>query len=149
MTTAMAEMYSVRVRRRGTGRDMSGRLRAPDPFAGTVFEPLVLPDGHGRLQLVDQHPAGLEGVPAMGARHRHHHGQVTDGQVTDPVYRGHPERGELLRDLPGHPAQLGLGGRMGLVAEAGDRLAVVVVPHGPGEQRDPARPVVGYGLVDL
>src|ERR1700735_249022 len=99
-TTAIAEMYRVSVRRgrdgRGglDGRAMSGRLRATDPFAGTVSEPLVLPDGHGRLQLVDQHPAGLEGVPAMGARDRPHHGQVADGQLADPVHRGHPDGGE-------------------------------------------------------
>src|SRR6201999_4660404 len=90
--TATAEMYSVSVR-----RDMTGRLRAADPFAGTVPEPLVLPDGHGRLQLVDQHPAGLEGVPAVDAGHGDDHGQVADGQVADPVDRGHPDGGGLLR----------------------------------------------------
>src|ERR1700742_5371370 len=95
--TATAEMYSVKVRRRATGRGMTGRLRAADPFAGTVPEPLVLPDGHGRLQLVDQHPAGLEGVPAVDAGHGDDHGQVADGQVADPVDRGHPDGGGLLR----------------------------------------------------
>src|SRR6201996_127659 len=94
--TATAEMYSVKVRRRATGRGMTGRLRATDPFAGTVPELLVLPDRHGRLQLVDQHPAGLEGVAAVGAGHRHHHGQVANGQVADPVHGGHADRGELL-----------------------------------------------------
>src|ERR1700761_2465268 len=89
--TAMAEMYSVSVR-----RGMTGRLRATDPFAGTVPEPLVLPDRHGRLELVDQHPAGLEGVAPVGAGHRHHHGQVADGQIADPVHGGHPEGGELV-----------------------------------------------------
>ena len=65
------------------------------------------------------------------------------------MHRGHPEGRELLPDLLGHPAQLGLGRRMGLVAQAGDHGTVVVVPDGPGEQRDPARLVVGDGLVDL
>src|ERR1700677_3784233 len=54
-TAARPAMASVRER-----RDMLGRLRAADPFIGTVGEPLVLPDRHRGLQLVDQRVAGVK-----------------------------------------------------------------------------------------
>src|SRR5689334_856465 len=42
-------------------------LATADPLAGAVLEPLAFPDGHLVLQRVDEHPAGLERLPAVRA----------------------------------------------------------------------------------
>src|SRR4051812_39447549 len=55
----------------GTPGGCSGEARRPprvrdlgsaDPLVGAVDEPLVLPDRHGVLQLVDEGTAGVEGL---------------------------------------------------------------------------------------
>src|SRR6202044_151793 len=63
-TVARPAMASVRER-----RDMIGRLRAADPFVGTVGEPLVLPHRHRRLELVDQRVAGVKRLGPVRAGH--------------------------------------------------------------------------------
>jgi hypothetical protein len=109
-------------------------------IAGTVGEPLMLPDRHGGLQHVDQLPARVEGVGPVRAGHRGHHGQLADGQVAGAVHDGDTQDAlELLRDQPGDPAQFGLGGRVRAVGQAGHALVVVAVPDRSGEQRDAAR----------
>src|SRR5450631_117992 len=142
--TAPPAMYSVRAR-----RDMTGRLRAPDPFAVAAGEALVLPDRHGRLELIDQHPAGVEGVTAVRTRNCHDDGQLADPQVPDTVHGRERLHRVLPRDVLGDPAQLRLGRRMRAVGQAGDRTVVVVVAHGAREQRDPARAVCHDGGLHL
>src|ERR1700676_5313616 len=61
-TVARPAIASVRER-----RDMLGRLRAADPFIGPVGEPLVVPDRHRALQLVDQRVAGVKRLAAVCA----------------------------------------------------------------------------------
>src|SRR4051812_21079709 len=39
----------------------------PDPFIVPIREELMLPDGNLRLEVVDQPPAGREGLRTMGA----------------------------------------------------------------------------------
>src|SRR6516164_11006582 len=77
-------------------RDMLGRLRAADPLAGTVGEPLVLPDGHRRLQLVDQRMAGVERLRPVRTGHPDDDRQVADGQVAHPVHRRHGDHVVVL-----------------------------------------------------
>src|ERR1700722_4753162 len=102
-TVARPAMASVRER-----RDMFGRLRAADPFVGTVAEPLVLPDRHRRLELVDQRVAGGEGL--------------------GPGRPGSPGRGGGLgREGFGRPPQLVGGRRVGRVGEPGHPPVGVMV----------------------
>jgi hypothetical protein len=76
-------------------RDMIGRLRAADPFIGTVGEPLVLPDRHRRFEFVDQRVARVEGLRPVRAGHADDHRQVTHAEATSarlawPVYGSLP-----------------------------------------------------------
>src|SRR5215475_3785890 len=86
IATRVANPAIASVRER---RDMLGRLRAADPLIGTIGEPLVLPDRHRRLQLVDQRVAGVEGLRTMRAGHPDDDRQVVDGQVAHPVHSRH------------------------------------------------------------
>src|ERR1044072_3833552 len=61
-------------------------LRRADPFLRSVVEDLVLPDGHGLLELVDERPGRLEGLAPMRARDRKHHREVADRELTDTMH---------------------------------------------------------------
>ncbi len=114
-----------------TGRE--ARLQSVPPVPG-----LVLPDRRGRLQGVDQVPAGVEGLGPVRGRHHHDDGSLAEADVADPV--PHDDAPELGPALPG-------GGdhrletrqhlvRVSLVvdgAHPGPPLGVV--PHGPDETR--------------
>src|ERR1700729_2781162 len=130
-------------------RDISFLSRSADPLVRPVGEPLVLPDRHRGLQLVDQLPARVERLGPVRGGHRGHHGQVADGQVTDPVHDRHPQDRELLRDRRGDPAQLGLGGRVRGVGQARDVMVMVVVADRADEQRNAADGVALDGGADL
>src|SRR5258708_39913023 len=77
MATSAAKLAMSNVRER---RDMVGRLRAADPLSGTVREPLLLPDRHRRLQLINQRMTGVERLGPVPTRHPDDHRQVPDGQ---------------------------------------------------------------------
>src|SRR3954452_10748948 len=135
---ATPAMSNVRER-----RDMRGRLRAADPLGGAVGEALVLPDRHGRLQLVNQRAAGLERLGPVPARHPDDARQATDPQPPDPVHRGQRDDLIVLGDaLLGAPAQFRLRRWVRAVAQPGHApvfavLPKVVVPDHAEEQRDP------------
>ena len=102
-------------------------------------ELLVLPDRHGRLQLVDQRPAGLEGVAAVGAGHGDDHGEVADRPGRRPGARRRPRCAWNFAATAPRPGAARPRPRDGRVAQAGHALAVVVVPDRADEERDPAR----------
>ena len=83
------------------------------------------------------------------ARHGHDDGQITDGQVTDAVYRGDGVQAELLGDLVGDAPQLIFGGRVRGVGQAGDLAVVIFVPDRPREERDATRGRICDGGPDL
>src|SRR5215831_12541236 len=117
----------------------SSGLSTADPFAGAITEPLVLPDGHLVLQRVDERAAGLERLTPVWAGHRHHHGEIADGQVPDAVHRGQREHAELGRYLLGHPAKFRFGRGVRAVREADHAVPAVLVANRAGEQGDRAR----------
>jgi hypothetical protein len=102
-------------------------LRA-DPFIGSVRKLLVLPEGHFVLEVVDQFPAGFEGISPVRTRRSDHDRRISHLKFADPVHRGEGThrviRHDLLRDRP-HRA------------------------YCADEQRDPARRLVADGLEDL
>src|ERR1035441_2082580 len=82
----------------GTGARGSGTA---DPFAGAVGEPLVFPDGHRGLELINQRPAGVQRLGAVRAGHRHEHRRCADRQVADAMHGGDPGHLELpVQRLP-------------------------------------------------
>ena len=92
---------------------MLGRLRAADPFIGTVGEPPVLPDRHGCLELVDQRVARVKCLRPVRARHADDHRQVAHVEVADAVDRRDPDGVRVLgRRLFRDPAHLLLGRRV-------------------------------------
>src|SRR5215813_8932867 len=101
MTTRQATTPMPAIRRVSARRDMRARLRAVDPLAVAAGEALMLPDRHGRFQVVDQGVAGVERGGAMPAGHGHHDSKVTDRQITHPVHGGDRVQIESLRDLLG------------------------------------------------
>ncbi len=109
----------------------------------------MLPDRDLVLQVVDQHPAGLEGLAAVRAGHGHDHREIADGQVADPVDRGQGTDRVLGHHAFGDAAHLGLGRRVAGVAERVDVRPAVVVAHRADEERRSARRVVADGREDL
>jgi hypothetical protein len=67
----------------------------------------VLPDGHFVLEIVDQFPAGLEGLAAMRTGDGDDDGEVTDPEIPHPVHgreRPHRVLGDDLRTVPTNSA---------------------------------------------
>src|SRR4051812_1984102 len=155
-TTASARVRkpaTIKVRAR---RDMEelyafrpALIAGADPLRVAVGERLVLPDRHLALEIVDQPPAGLEGLAPVGGGRRDHDRDLTQAEVADPVDRrqgGHGEVGRhLLRPLP----QALLGGGMGRVRQERHRPAAVLLPHRPDEDRRASRGVVADGAEHL
>src|SRR5487761_1705305 len=104
-TTATPATSRVRAR-----RGMVRRLRVVDPLVGTVAEVLVLPDGHARLDLVDQGVTAVQRLGPVRAGHRTHDREVAHHQVAHPVRGGQPADGEVGGHLRRDPAQF-VGGR--------------------------------------
>jgi aminoglycoside phosphotransferase (APT) family kinase protein len=125
----------LRLRRLSCAR----RSGAADPFAGAVGEPLVLPDGHRGLELIDQRPAGVQCLGAVRAGHRHDHRQVADLQVADAMHGSDPGHLELLGDNSGDAAEFIDRGRVRAVGKPGDLPVMIAVPDRSGEQGDAAR----------
>ncbi len=70
-------------------------------------------------------------------------------QVADAVHGRDGLDRVLLRDCLRDAAQFGLGRRVRDIGQPGDRMAVVMVAHGSGEDRDPARLGRHHGGLNL
>src|SRR5690606_31537714 len=130
------------------GRGSAG----PHPFAVAPSERLVLPDGHLRLDVVDEPAAGRERLLPVGGRGGDHDRRVAHREVADAVQGRDPVEGalpgvghDLLHDLA-HPL---LGRGVGGVGQRGHPAAAVVVADGPDEERGASRPGVRDGREDL
>src|SRR5690606_4886638 len=114
------------------------------PLCRAVGIAFVFPDRDPRLDLVDHIAAGVEGRVAVGGTRADPHRQAADRQLAHPVHAVHAGDGEALDRLLDDA--LALGHRqagIGLVAQAADRPAVVVVA-------DPALEAgIGAGLIAL
>src|SRR3954447_590591 len=120
-----------------------------DPFLGTVGERLVLPDRHFVLEIVDQLPAGLEGLSPVRAGNGDHDGEIPDPETPDPMHGGKGPHRILGDDLFGAPPHLGLGTGVTRIPELVDVGSPVVIPYGPDEQGGPPGGVVPDGPEDL
>ena len=104
----------------------------------------MLPHGDACLGLLDQGGAGREGFAAMRGAHRRRQGAVADLERAGPVGDGDGDDVETLGDLGRDVGQDVTGGGMGLVVQAQDPAAVVVVADVAGEGHHGTRP----GVVD-
>src|SRR5262245_14823518 len=130
-------------------RGIATGLRRADPLVGAVAESLVLPDRDGRLELVDQVPAGVDRLAPMRRADADDDRDVADRQLADPMHRCDPDhtvgRAHLLGQLA-HPVERA---RVRGVRQALDRLAAVVIAHRTHEHRQPARARIGESVLDL
>ena len=136
----------------GRGGSRSGRgVRPPSARGGVprlarLVEPrravgvqLLLPDRHLRLERVDREAAGGERLGAVRRRDRHRDARLADlerAEAMDEPHQGHgkaPVRlgGDLLHQRQCHLLE-------GLVLEAQDRAAAVLVAHHAHEQAESA-----------
>src|SRR3954454_19211743 len=93
------------IRPRGSG--------SPHPLIATVGEHLVLPDGGGRLEAVDEGAGGVVGLATVSGRGRREDRDVPDPQWTHSVHGRDREHVELCGDLVGHLPHAVQGGGMG------------------------------------
>src|SRR5207248_1734723 len=73
---------------------------------GAVGEELLLPDGHGLLQSVDEPAARLEGWRAMRGIDRDQYARFPDLEPSQPVDDGDIANGELLPRFGREPLHL-------------------------------------------
>uniref|UniRef100_A0A0D9YSV1 Uncharacterized protein n=1 Tax=Oryza glumipatula TaxID=40148 RepID=A0A0D9YSV1_9ORYZ len=111
--SGMAQAAGKRAPRRRRGSAVGGgaveelAVLLPDL---TVVVHLLLPDGHGRLDLVDDVAARLHRVGAVHRGRRHEHARLPRGDRPEPVRHGEPPqqqgaaRGAGLADDGGQPA---------------------------------------------
>lgn len=109
----------------------------------------MLPDGHRRLELVDQRAARVERHAPVASRYRDHNRDVADGQVANPVHGGDRMQIESFGDLHGNLVQLICGGRVRRIGQLADGYAVVVVTDSADEDGDATRRRVRDSSVDL
>jgi len=124
----------------------SGRA---DPFIRAIGEQLVLPDRHGRFELVDQFVARSEGLSPVRARNTNDHGKIAYDEIPNTVdgcqCTHRIVRGDLFCDDP----QLVDGRGMRRVFQAGDQPPGIMIPDRPNEERNTARGRIGDGSKHL
>lgn len=105
----------------------------------------MLPDRYLLLERLDQLSTRVKGGSAVLSTDCHHHCQVTDREVSDPV--AHRDRDDVVgsRDLVGHGSQNVDRLRMGGVVKAGHGRPIMMVTHDPDEDPDSSDAGVGHG----
>src|SRR4029453_8519361 len=83
-------------------------LRDPDPAAAARPE-LLLPDGHGRLELVDQLAAAGERLGPVGRRGGHDHARLARSDHPGPGGQGDGAEAVAVRRLAAGPLPLRTG----------------------------------------
>src|SRR5437868_6362360 len=108
-------------------------LAGPDPLVAAISEGLVLPNGHLRLEVVDEPAAGVKRLAAMGAGRRDDDGQVTDLQVTDAVEGREGLDGIVRGDLLHDGAEFAFDAGVGAVGQPTDGTRMIVIADGTDE----------------
>src|SRR5690606_5918268 len=103
---------------------------AVHPARIPVLVVLLLPDGHPVFHFVDDVPARQERLMPVARAHANPHRQITDREVSDPVYAERVLHAETFDGFADDPLAFLYGQRHeGFVLESRNGLALVVIPH--------------------